>query len=297
MKKILFIVMLCIGTFCSHAQTLAEFNALAQKKDTIAQEAMLKKWEKNGSNDPDFYVAAFNYHFFRARKEVLRLGNDPSGKESLALEDKEGNTAGYLGSSITYDDAEVKKAIRYIDKGISKFPDRLDLRFGKIFLLGETKDYGPFTKDIVAVIGHSAKIKNSWMWKKGKPLDDPEEFMLASVQDYVVTLYNTGDDTLLNNMLEIATAVLQYYPDHVESLSNASIVHMIREEPKKALELLLRAEKLEPKDAVVLGNIAQAYVMSGDKVNALKYYEMVIAFGNEDAKVFAKNQIEKNKLK
>lgn len=297
MRKIVVFAMLSVGTFCSNAQSLAEFNALAQKKDTIAQQDMLQKWEKSSSNDPDFYVAAFNYHFFRARKEMLQLGTAPAGEESLVLQDDDGNTEGYLGSTVTYTEAEVKKAIQYIDKGIAKFPDRLDLRFGKVFLLGETKNYGPFTKDILAVVNHSAKIKNKWMWKEGKPLDDPKDFMLSSIQDYVLTLYNTGDDALLNNMLEIATAVLKHYPDHVESLSNASIVHMIQDEPKKAVELLLRAEKLAPKDTVVLGNIAQAYVMGGDKVNALKYYELVIAYGNEDSKAFAKDQIEKNKLK
>lgn len=296
MRTIFLTAVVSIFTLTVNAQSLKEFSNLTKNNDTIAQKAMLEKWEKKGVNDPDFYVAAFNYYVNRARKEVLNLGTDEPDGESLALQDEEGNTAGFLGSKIIYSADESDQAISYINKGIAKFPDRLDLRFGKIYLLGELGNYGDYTKDIIAVVDHSAKIKNKWFWKEGKPLDDAKAFMLGSMQDYIIRLYNTENDALLDNMLQISETVLKYYPDHVESLSNISIVYMIKNKPNEALEALLKAEKLAPKDTIVLGNIAHAYVISGDKKNALKYYELVMAYGDENSKAFAKRQIEKNKL-
>lgn len=296
MRTIFLTAVVSIFTLTVNAQSLKEFSNLTKNNDTIAQKAMLEKWEKKGVNDPDFYVAAFNYYVNSARKEVLNLGTDEPDGESLALQDEEGNTAGFLGSKIIYSADESDQAISYINKGIAKFPDRLDLRFGKIYLLGELGNYGDYTKDIIAVVDHSAKIKNKWFWKEGKPLDDAKAFMLGSMQDYIIRLYNTENDALLDNMLQISETVLKYYPDHVESLSNISIVYMIKNKPNEALEALLKAEKLAPKDTIVLGNIAHAYVISGDKKNALKYYELVMAYGDENSKAFAKRQIEKNKL-
>lgn len=296
MRTIFLTAVVSIFALTVNAQSLKEFSNLTKNNDTIAQKAMLAKWEKKGTNDPDFYVAAFNYYVNRARKEVLNLGTDEPDGESLALQDEDGNTAGFLGSKIIYSADESDQAISYINKGIAKFPDRLDLRFGKIYLLGELGNYGDYTTDIIAVVNHSAKIKNKWLWKEGKPLDDAKAFMLGSMQDYIIRLYNTEDDALLDNMLQISETVLKYYPDHVESLSNISIVYMIKNKPNEALEALLKAEKLAPKDTIVLGNIAHAYVISGDKKNALKYYELVMAYGDENSKAFAKRQIEKNKL-
>jgi tetratricopeptide (TPR) repeat protein len=159
-------------------------------------------------------------------------------------------------------------------------------------MLGEIEEFEPFTQAIVSTIDHSRKIQNKWLWTDNKPLEEPKEVMLGSVQDYVVQLYNTGDDKLLDNMKLIAETVLKHYPNHIHSLSNISIVYMIKGDHDKALEALLKAEKLTPKDYVVLGNIAQAYTLKGDRKNAIKYYELTAKYGNAAAKSQAKKQIQ-----
>jgi tetratricopeptide (TPR) repeat protein len=92
-------------------------------------------------------------------------------------------------------------------------------------------------------------------------------------------------------MALISEAILKYYPNSVESLSNLSIVYMMKDEIDKALGYLLRAEKIDPKDYVVLGNIALAYKKKGDKANAIKYYELTELYGDGDAKVYAQKQL------
>jgi tetratricopeptide (TPR) repeat protein len=296
MKRLTYFL-LAFSSFAASAQTLAEFSALAQKKDTLAQQALLKKWEKSGTADPDFYVAAFNYYASHGRREVLSVQTvEPEG-ESLQFTDSIGNTAGYIGSTVYYDAGDTKKALDYINKGIVKFPDRLDLRFGKTYLLGEAEDWKLFTNEILAAVDHSSKISNKWKWKGNEPLEDAKNFMLGSIQAYVMQLYNTQDDSLLPNMAQIAERVLKYYPDHVESLSNLSIVYMLQNQPDKALPPLLKAEKIDPKDTIVLGNIAHCYKMKNDTPNAIKYYELVLQYGDADSKQFATDQLEKLKGK
>jgi tetratricopeptide (TPR) repeat protein len=98
-------------------------------------------------------------------------------------------------------------------------------------------------------------------------------------------------------MKRIAETVLKYYPDHIEGLSNLSIVFMLQKQYDKALESLLKAEKLNPKDYIVLSNIAQAYKKKGDTNNAIKYYELTIKHGDEQAKKYAQGQIDELKIK
>lgn len=284
-----------------NAQNLKqEFNALYSKKDTLAQRQLLEKWEKSNSNDPELFVAYFNYYVGKSKQEIVTLGNNPHGKDVLKIMDQDSTIkepVGYIYGSTYYDPIMLSKGFSWINKGIEKYPSRLDMRFGKIYMFGQIQDYENFTKQIISVVDYSNEIKNKWTWAEGKPLDDPKEFMLGSIQTYQLQLYNTENDSLLNNMKRIAESVLKYNPDHVESLSNLSIVYMLQKQYHKALEVLLKAEKLNPSDYIVLGNIAQAYKLKGDYKNAIKYYELNLKYGDARAKNYAKQQIEELKNK
>jgi len=85
-----------------------------------------------------------------------------------------------------------------------------------------------------------------------------------SIQSYQLRLYNTGNDDLLENMREIANEVLKHYPNHIPSLSNISISYLLTGKFDKAIETLLKAEKINPKDFIVLSNIAHGYNLKGD---------------------------------
>ena len=79
------------------------------------------------------------------------------------------------------------------------------------------------------------------------------------------------------------------------SLSNLSITYLLTDQYDKAISPLLKAEKLDPKDYIVLSNIARAYVLKGDKQKAIEYYEKTSKYGDEQIKAFAQQQIEKLK--
>lgn len=275
-----------------------QFNDLASKKDTVGQKQLLEKWEKTDSNDPELFVAYFNYYVIKSKKEIVTLGQNPKGKDVLQIMDQDTTKkepVGFIYGDTYYDPDLLSKGFDWINKGIEKHPNRLDMRFGKIYMFGQIEDYENFTKQIIKTIDYSAVNKNKWTWADSKPLDDPKEFMLSSIQNYQIQLYNTENDNLLDNMKRIAETVLKYYPDHIESLSNLSIVFMLQKQYDKALEPLLKAEKLNPKDYIVLSNIAQAYKLKGDTKNAIKYYELTMKHGDEQAKKYAQGQIDELK--
>ena len=272
-----------------------QFNEFVSKKDTLGQQQLLDKWEKSDSNDPELYIAYFNYFVKKSVKEVVTLGQNPEGNDVLQIMDKDSSKkepVAYLYGDTYYDQNILKKGFDYIDKGLSKYPNRLDMRFGKIYLLGQIENYEKFTAEIINTIDYSHVNKNKWTWADNKPLGDPENFMLSSIQDYQLQLYNTENDNLIENMKRIAEAVLKYYPEHIESLSNISIVFMLQKQYDKTLGNLLKAEKLNPKDCIVLNNIAQTYKLKGDTINAIKYYKLTIQYGDDKAKNYANGQIE-----
>ncbi|NOS93267.1 MAG: tetratricopeptide repeat protein [Cyclobacteriaceae bacterium] len=283
------------------AQTYHEqFNDLFKKSDTARQRQLLTKWEKAGKNDPELFIDYFNYYLSKSKTEVIALGQNPKGKESLKISSQDTTQqepVGFLYGDTQYDPDLLSKGFNWINRGIENHPNRLDMRFGKTYMYGQLEDYENFTKEIIKTVHYSATNQNKWTWADNKPVDDPKKFMLSTIQSYQLQHYNTENDNLLDNMKRIAESVLEHYPDHVESLSNISIVFMLQKQFDKALVPLLRAEKLNPKDYIVLGNIAQAYKLKGDTANALKYYELTLLHGDEQAKKYAKSQIDKLKKK
>jgi tetratricopeptide (TPR) repeat protein len=182
-----------------------------------------------------------------------------------------------------------------IDKGIELYPNRLDMRFGKIYVLGEIKDWNNFTSEIIKTINYSNLNKNEWTWTNNNKYGGKEKEFLLDIQTYQLQLYNTGDDNLLKNMRDIALEVLKYYPNHIESLSNISITYLLTGEYDKGIDALLKAETLNPKDFIVLSNIAQGYKLKGDYKKSIEYYEKTIKYGDNQAKEYAKQQIEELK--
>jgi tetratricopeptide (TPR) repeat protein len=267
------------------------FKDLVTADDTTGAEKLLKEWEKTTPKDPELFVAYFNYYVRKSRRDVVSMDTGKSGS-FIITDTATGKPVGSIGSSTVYDPIILQKGFDQINKGIALYPTRLDLRFGKIYMLGVTENFSEFTKNILVTIDYANTIKYAWMWKDNEPLEDPKEFFLSSMQDYVATIYNTENDSLLPFMRDISERVLKYNPTHVESLSNVAITYLINEDYDKALTYLLKAEIAAPKDIVVLNNIAEAYKRKGDKPKAKSYFEKIIKYGTPDDITYATEKIK-----
>jgi tetratricopeptide (TPR) repeat protein len=226
---------------------------------------------------------------------VIAITDSTNEPASLAITDSAGlQPVGYLSEDFDYDSTILDKAFQCIDTGISTWPSRLDMRFGKIYALGQVENYEAYTNEIINTIEAGNRLKQKWVWTNNKPVNEPERFLLRTIQHYVTQLYNAGDDQL-TRMRRIAQAVLKYYPRHVESLSNLAITYGLQGDYNKALDALLQAEKIMPRDVIVLNNIATMYERKGDKLNAIKYLELTAKLGDKDTKDAAVRKLQELK--
>ncbi|QEM12776.1 tetratricopeptide repeat protein [Mucilaginibacter rubeus] len=290
--KLTFLLMtvVCFARPVSAQNYMADFKALVAKDDTAAAFKLLQGWQKTGTNDPDFYIASANYYAKKGLTEVLSLQKDQPAGQSFVLKDSTGKVAGYLGGRPAYNSTYLNKAFDNLDAGITKFPNRLDIRFGKVYLLGKTEDYKAFAEEIIKAVNYGQTISFKWLWSEGKSIENPEDFMLSNIQTYIIQLYNAGDQNM-DYIRDVSLAILKYKPDNVVSLSDLSISYLTKKDYTNALEVLLKAEKLAPHDYIVLNNIAYCYELQGNKPNAVKYYQLVKQYGDEEAKVKADKKV------
>lgn len=296
MKTLKFIcISLMINSITFGQDYYKDFKKYLNEGDTIKQLELLKSWEITNSGDPELYTSFFNYYFNKSKDEKISVSTQKYGDKNFTITDSTGQIVGYLGSKILFKEKEFSLGISKISEGINLFPNRLDMRFGKIYALGQVEDWNNFTKEIIQAIDYSTVNNNEWTWTLNYKKENGKDYFLSSIQDYQVQLYNTGNDSLLVNMRLIANEILQYYPEHVESLSNLSVTYLLVGDYDKGLEPLLKAEKINPEDYIVLSNIAQGYKLKGDKAKAIEYYEKTMKYGDSQAKEFAKQQIEELK--
>ena len=247
---------------------LKEFNL----NDSLRQREILEQWRKEKPDDAELFTSYFNYYF------KLSQINSPTVES-------EGGLKGFHQKYF-------ELGVDIINKGIELYPDRLDMRFGEIYTYGLVKDWENFTKSIIEAIDFSSKNNNEWIWRNNEKKENGKEFFLGSVQNYQNQLYNTNDDALLMQMREIANKILEYYPDEVVSLSNLSSTYLLTGELEKGMEPLLIAEKLAPKDPIVLNNLARGYQLKGDRKRAIKYYEETLKYADEESSQIVRQQIE-----
>lgn len=273
----------------------SEFQKYCQTNDTINQLKILTEWENSNPKDPELFTSYFNYYFLKSKQEVIALTTEKPSGEGLVLKDSLNQTAGYLESQIAYDKTELKKGLNKIDEGIKLYPNRLDMRFGQIYALGQIKDWDKFTSEIIKTVQYSSTNDNNWTWTNNEKRGNGKDFFLSSLQDCQLQLYNTGNDDLLVNMRKIANEILKYYPNHIESLSNLAITYLLTQQYDNAIKPLLKAEKINPKDYIVLSNLAHAYKLKSDKKKSIEYYKKTIEYGDEQAKQYAEQQLKELK--
>jgi tetratricopeptide (TPR) repeat protein len=272
-----------------------EFKTYLDAGDTVNQLETLTKWVKADSSNPELFTCYFNYYFRKSIKERVVMSKEKPEGETIQVNDSTGQAAGYIGSEYYVDQNELQKGFDIIQKGIDLYPDRLDMRFGKIYAYGQQRDWEHFTRNIIESVKHSNVNHNNWLWTNNETQPNGKEFFLTSIQDYQIQLYNTGNDSLLKYMRAIANEILNLYPDDIMSLSNLSITYTLTGEYETAIDYLLKAEKLDPQDYIVLANLAYAYKLNGDKEKAIEYYEKTIQVADEDTIEYAKQQIEELK--
>ncbi len=270
MRKISILLATILFTLSLNAQSFkADFTKALRDGNTDKQKEILSLWEKSNDRSADYYIANFNYYLTSCVDEQTR---------KLDIEK--------LGRSL---DA--------IDEGIDKYPNRLDIRQGKVFALKQMAMWDDMTKEIISAIDYSYIIDNKWIYPNEKA---DKDFFLNVIQQYQADLfdetdweiYSLEDSLMILRIRKISEQVLKYYPQNVEALNNLGATYFFENNDSKALEIFLTAEQIAPNNDIVLFNIANIYAKRADKQKAKAYYENIIKNCNTEAKNQAKELLK-----
>ena len=138
----------------------------------VGVETVLDAWAQADSTDEKLLAARFNYYLTKAqRTEIVKkqskkyLGMTPL----LTLKDSTGVDIHYY-QEVFYDDELFGKAAKILDKAVSLYPDRLDLRVIKANVYIDYEKGSPdlAMNYLVALADEGAARKKDWDFEKKK---------------------------------------------------------------------------------------------------------------------------------
>ncbi len=141
-------------------------------------------------------------------------------------------------------------AIKNLDIAKSKYPLRLDIRFGKAYICSLIEDTQCLQDEIIKTLELSQTNNNQWQWENNETKDNT--FMLDAIQPYQEMLLRNHKD---KESFAISKTVLKYYPQDIKTLNNLATYYFYQGNFAKAKEVLLEANKINPDDEIIIKNL------------------------------------------
>lgn len=244
---------------------------------------LLEEWEKESPSDLDMMTGWFNYYLRRKAESKNVVGYMKNGQYGIY-------------SQTIYDDKDLKTGISYLDKALKKNPYRMDIHFGKISSLLHAEKYSEASKAITDFLKVYGKNKTEWYWTNNMKFSEndwnAEEIVLGSMQDYCSMFDYYADRSSAKKALD---GILKLFPKNVIFLNYLSYYYSSGKEYDKAIEVLLKAYKIDPNDYIIVGNLALNYENTQNYKEAEKLYTIMSQMDSEDARIYAAEGLERIK--
>src|SRR5262249_5357120 len=227
------------------------------------------EWREKAPDDPDAWINSANYYF---NQRQVNISAKKAGPGDFKLTDKKtGKETGSISFEQTKENG--KRAADILQEATTKFPDRLGIWCGLAFIYQESGDFDNELATLKKMVAYAREHPTQLMWE-GEPLkESADKFVPEKLHEY--GLYyekkeNPEDD---KRWFQISTLTTEQYPNYAEGFNDAAGYWVDLQEWQKALEMLEKAHKLNPKSVGGLINLGNVSVEMKDFSGARKYYE------------------------
>ena len=259
-----------------------------EARDTSAARNVILDWEKAFPQDPELYSAYANLYLVKSIKEVVLITDEkPEDEEFFVMKDSTGKEH-YMYSTLDVEKEWIDKAVDVLGKGVEKYPDRLDLWFGKAYLVLNYYENDDFIGLISDILKRSVANKNNWLWTLDEKVEDGQAALFDTFQGYFSGVFEQD----LEFAGRIVDEVLKYYPNNVIFLNDKAVIAYNAGDIDGALENFLKVHKIDPEDPVVINNIAYTYQLKKDNAKALEYYKLLSKTTDPEYKKIAEKAIK-----
>jgi tetratricopeptide (TPR) repeat protein len=264
----------CAGQSATAEGYAARYKQLQDEKAPAAQiDSVLDEWRSKQPDDPEAWVTSANYYFNQGQINIST--KKPAGRDFVVKDAKTEKTAGSI--SFEQDKVSVKRAADLLQEATTKFPDRLDIWCGLAWMNQEGGNFDNEFATLKKMVAHVREHPQGLKWLKGQPLDEPaDKFIAEKLHSYGTHYEKRENPTDDDRFLKIAMFSAEQFPNHPYAFNDVAVYYSIKGDNAKTREWLEKANKIDPKDTLVMTNLGYVCSKLGDNAAARKWYEAVI---------------------
>lgn len=296
MKRFAISLVVVLLSGVAFAQTKAElydkYSNSVSERDTSAIASLISDWEKLYPGDAELYSLRVNYYMMNAINEIVVISEEEptDGRRYLVFDDSLGVTR-YMYSEFRFDSVNIGLAEGVLAEGIAKYPDRLDLRFAKVFLHQNLNQNTLVVQEIQSALERSITNQNKWVWIHDKPTEtDGMSYLRDCIQECFERYFYTDD---MESAKSVIDAAIRFYPNDAIFLADRAGIYYYSDDLENALKWYLSSRENAPDDMLVTSNIARIYEQLGDKKNAVKFLRIVADSNDPEFAESAKANLER----
>jgi tetratricopeptide (TPR) repeat protein len=275
--RAVFIALLLFGLDRVGAEDYAgRFKQLQDQKVDGAQiDSLLDEWRAKQPNDPDAWITSANYYFNQSLGPTISTDTPKKGDYGLT-DEKTGKQAG----SISFKPSVAKTsrdAASILQEATTKFPDRLDIWCGLSWMYQEGGDFDNELATLKKMVAYVREHPTGLKWLKGEAINESaDQFVPDKLHSYGIYYGKKESPEGDKRFFQIATFSAEQFPNHPYAFNDLAVYYSIKGDNAKTREYLERANKIDPKDTLVMTNLGYVCSKLGDNAAARKWYEAVI---------------------
>lgn len=286
-------LLLVLFSYTATSQTYQErFEALFYSDTTLEVVLpILKAWEAAKPKDAEMFVSAANYYLMASQEEIMNLSPTPpeTGEEALEIRDSTGEIQGYMYKMIVRNDSVAAIGIEYLDRGIAAHPLRLDMHFGRCYMLRELKMYDQHIDTFKKLFELDEENGDKWLWTGDVPMDEVEVDFKTSMHEYAIAI--ASSNIPMEQTVDALKTAIDYYSDEPMFYNDLGVAYFYDGNLEMAQEYFQEAYELDTSDMVALNNVAYVYYLNKDFDAARELYEILAESDNPDDVAIAQEQL------
>lgn len=299
MKRIIYTIVLFVAG-CSVAKSqstdsdvfIESIYTYFETGDYEKADSVLKIWEQSGLDCPELYIARSNYLVYVSRVPFTIVPEDSDPQNIYRVINGE-ETDDTVIRKWMWDDNVFSEAIKTLDRGIAKYPDREDLRLHKVWAYEARGDWNKVVDALSEAADYEMTPGTKWFWGDGQDVSD-EGFILGNILNYVGELSSTDNREPIHRMVEIAQ---RCYPNNFKVLNMSGQVKFEEGETADAIKEYKKALEQAPDDVIIMQNLGIAYAKIGELAESIRLFNKILdnSQASESFKKFAQSAIDQCK--